>query len=396
MVFSERVLRILLACVGASCGTAIVVSRLYSENASDARLASPSVGVHDAGRLGAINGQLFATQDIRPYFLDAQSGSFFQVPFSTDDLLVHPSCSPWCDSQGRRQVVAGWKPAGLSRCAPEATGIARFSFPDAKRIDCILCEPFPVGAPAWWPDGSARIIYPGLDGALYHLSFEHKPERGPDRSAARLPRPLRWNCTPPGSGAVRFRDVFWPTSVRLRNRLIVSLYYTRPDGTHDRWQLWWLRLNDTGTAIESAGRLISRPASLSETQNLDENLANLADGPNGRLILSYLTTSDDEPGRQLRLAPVDLDAETGIPRVHVESNRLVAENRSNMRPELSPDGRWVFSPPWALYRDQPADRFSVGAILNQLDLTNKKPGDSASGDHSPMGTTHVLAYNELN
>jgi hypothetical protein len=363
----------LIRLVAAACGLAILVSRLCTEAVDPVQHATRSERVFDGRRIGAADGLLSSKPDLQPSFLDPVTGSSFRVPFGSDHIVMHPSCSPWCDSQGLRQVVAGWMPGGCFQLAPEATGLARFTFPEAKPIDRILCEPFPIGAPAWYPNTQSRVIYAGTDGLLYHLSFEDDTQGRTNRRSTRVPQALRWNCTPPGSGKLTFRDVYWPTDPRLRDKLIVSLFYTNHDRSAEHWQLWWLRLNPEGTAIDSAGRLIVPETSAYENEGLDEAFANIADGPKRCLVLSFLTILPHRTGWQLRLAPIDMDPETGVPRVRREACVLVAEDRSSMRPEFSADRRWVFSPRTRFRQDQAVDRFSVDEILARIHTHEERP-----------------------
>ena len=169
--------------------------------------------------IGVVNGRQASKVDQRAWFVDPVTGAFFQVPAGDADVFLHPSCSPWHDAQGRREVVAGWIPKRPDGLAPEATGLARFTFPSTNQIQRIPCEPFPIGEPAWYPHCQARILYPGVDGRLHHLSFEDG-QGGMNGCSLRGPTQLRWDCTPPGSGEVWFRDVFWPSDPRLGGKLI--------------------------------------------------------------------------------------------------------------------------------------------------------------------------------
>ena len=79
--------------------------------------------------------------------------------------------------------------------------------------------------------------------------------------AERRPRSIRWATPEPGVGPCQIYDPEWPADPRFARTFLVAL--ARNDGPGGRRrlepaELWWLRLDLAGTAIEAdAAALLS-------------------------------------------------------------------------------------------------------------------------------------------
>jgi hypothetical protein len=220
--------------------------------------------------------------------------------------------------------------------------------PEGKLIERIPLETLPDSRPCWFPGNAARILFAGTDGQLYRYDFDDGPGLPVDGTTA--PRPLQhvpWRTTTPVPRGLFITNPSWPTDPRLGGRIMVSMLdYTRPVDLVKLMgvQLWWLKLDPTGTSIEAAGRMATPAAAASEEIGEDERMPVLAAAPDGTLVVAYLALAGgDRRGWQLRLAEVVIDPVSGDPMVTPGTLRTLALGcGSTTTPSFSPDGRWVY------------------------------------------------------
>jgi hypothetical protein len=252
-------------------------------------------------------------------------------------------------------------------------GLARYHFPSCRVIDRIALDVMPIGSLCWYPGTEERILFAAGDGRLYHYRFPDSGRDEPQEETGKGgPQELLWKVTPPGEGIVHVSDPVWPADRGWNRRILVSLSYQT--GTSYRpvqkgGQIWWLQLDDAGLAIEAAGRLTPEdPTTESDdrTRAFHERLPNLATTPDGRLVLAYLSCQQDRRHWSLRVAPVEIDAGTGNPRVQALRIPSIAEPCMPTAPAFSVDGRWVYGVVATGGSEPRPERFSVVETLAAL------------------------------
>jgi hypothetical protein len=313
-----------------------------------------------------INGTCFAMNERGTQFFHTGTGAYFRVAFPDGDLIDETSISPWQDEQGETQVVGRWirwEGSG-ERGGVEALGLARYKFPSGEPIDRVRLEMLPVGKPCWLPGPAARVLFGAGDRRLYRLDFEE--ERGGEGREMSRPRPVTWRCRPPGVGEVCLEDPFWPTDPRLGRRVLVSLsYQVRATGRplHSDPRIWWLELDAEGTSIEAAGPLTEPDCGTFHHGRVTERLPNLAEAPDGGLALAYLTRAPCAPHWTLRIAPVEIDRTTRLPRARTAEGRPLDDRCLTSPPTFSVDGHWVYAVRRSDRTQTEVERFSVPSAL---------------------------------
>ena len=289
-----------------------------------------------------------------PHWFDADSGRIVPMPVIEGDVLESSSRSPWVDETGQGQVIGRW--STRSDRGPTSTaadfGLARYTFPEGTLLNHVSSDVMPIAPPAWYPGTSARILFPGGDGRLYHFAFE-RTQPGSARPIPDVdtrPRPIAWQCTGPGLGEPYISDVQWPDDARLGGYLVATLRWREADSEGNlsfaRNHLWWLRLDPTGTAIVDRGRLID-----DDREVHDERNPTIAALPDGRLVASYLYQSEDDKSWQIRLGIVRNDPERKVPEIVASTIRTLDGQFQPAFAGFSADGRHL-----AVVMGQTADR----------------------------------------
>jgi hypothetical protein len=291
----------------------------------------------------AIDGYYFAPKDLAARFLDPETGRVVRPGLPEGEMFDQVSCSPWVDDRGRWQAVGRWS-SGSGEAEDRAlheVGLARFTFPGGEALDRIPTEIVPAGPPCWFPGTEARVLFAAGDGQLYRVDFEGDGD-GPRRSRRREPQPLDWDVEPPGGGPVFMAGPAWPTDGRLGGRVLVSLMTTeRVDGRarYSGSRLWWLQLDADGSAIKAAGRLTVPDPSQPDAPEDDERGPTPVAMADGSLALAYLCRPAGRLSWQLRLAPIEVDPQTGAPSVRADLGRTLADDCLPIAPVAEADGR---------------------------------------------------------
>ena len=287
-----------------------------------------------AARITAADGR------VADYF-DLARGRLGSLTLPPDEVLYNASFAPWTDQVGKGQVVGRWAHRE-SREHPAQFGLARFSVPDGEPLGLIATERPPLGPPCWFPDRSARVLYAGGDGRLYRFDFDADrghPDEGGDDEAEASPRPVDLGTLPDGGATTQVADPCWPDGPAIGGRAVVALSTLREAAPRfENPKLWWLTLDRDGTRILAAGRLTA-PDSVEN--DLEERLPAIGSAPDGSPILAYLTRQGPASAWTVRVAPIRVDPETGIPTAATAAARVVAEPCAPALPAISPDGRWV-------------------------------------------------------
>jgi hypothetical protein len=285
-----------------------------------------------------------------PVWLNSETGFMTDHPLEDDDVLEGASCSPWSDEKNQFQVVGRWStrtkdgPMSMSK----DFGLARYTFPSGQMLDHISTETVPVGPPCWYPGTQARILFTAGDGSLYDFAFEPEPwatipQAKPLRDLT--PRPILWRCPKPGQGDVYLSDLSWPSDPRMGGCLVVSLREQAPSENgipaFTRTSLWWLKLNFAGTEVVDLGELLVNDGSDKSDLSYDHRNPVVSALADGRLALAYLRQKCSDLGWEVRLAPIELDPETHIPRARVTESIALARKCQPAIPSFSSDGRWL-------------------------------------------------------
>ncbi|MHC5537841.1 hypothetical protein ACYOEI_06385 [Singulisphaera rosea] len=321
--------------------SAIGVARLHPKGAAW-RMLQASTWVN-------LDSQYMAEKAGESIWLDIENGRVSRLKLPEGESVEMASCSPFRDDNGRAQAVGRW--ATRTKVGADsvvgAYGLARFTYPDGEIIDRVTTDIIPKGPPCWYPGTKARILFSAIDGKLYHHNFEPSSRASsltdPELSINPGPRPLKWLCPHPGDGHETVSDPFWSSSPTLAARLIVSIRpLNETNGTvYSFSRLWWLELDEAGTSIVAAGRLIPRPDSEPE-HDMDERFPAVWTNADGRMTLAYQTRLPHQPHGQIRVVPLELDASRKIPVARTEETRILVDRCAVNPPSFSKDGKSLF------------------------------------------------------
>ncbi len=298
-----------------------------------------------------INDFFLRVQDRDPRWIDAETGGMTVSSVVANDVLEAASCSPWVDETGHHQAVGRWSNRTLQgpNTISHEFGLARFSFPDGRILNQISSEMYPVSPPCWFPGTKARVLFAAGDGKLYRYAFESEnPTTAPGESTEPVdpaPVPLIWNAPKPDGGNTVVCEVAWPEDARMGGRLVVSMrvHEQDADGTRrfSKTQLWWLKLNHSGTQIIEAGPLVNHDVAGSRASQFDERSPIVAGLPDGSLGLAYTKQVEGSPDWSVCLAQLTTDADHHLV-PSLESKTQVMTTRSHPAPlAFSSDGKWL-------------------------------------------------------
>jgi hypothetical protein len=318
-----------------ACALAVVVARSAPRPAA--------FRVRREAQAAVVNGTFLGRPDSEGQVLDAATGAFAPLPMPAGETLESAAFSAWVDDGGGRQVAGRW----VRRTGPsgnrtvECMGLGRFSYPGGEPLDRVGDVPTPASAVCWCPGAAPRVLFTTWDGRLFRYAFGAARVGGaPARGA--LSR-VAWPEPPPPLRAPCFDHLTWPTDARLRGRAVASVGEGAPGpGGRARRQrrLWWLRLSPDALRVEEAGRM-DDPAR--EDPAHEETLPSLGRGPDGRLLLAYRRLSCGGRATELFVAPVTVDARTGVPRVRLADARKLDDEVIGSPAVFSADGQWVYA-----------------------------------------------------
>ena len=109
------------------------------------------------------------------------------------------------------------------------------------------------------------------------------------------------------------------------------------------FKLWWLRMNDEGDTILSAGRLTHPGQDEGKNDRLSERMPNVVVGTRGQFGLVYLTRERYARSWQLRKVKLEIDQSSGsvgIPRER-EADTLFADGLAISALVVSADAKSV-------------------------------------------------------
>ena len=289
-------------------------------------------------RFVSLNGYHFSEESSTCRWLDLTTGKISKLAISDQESLECASGSPWKDESGQSQVIGRWtKREGKKvEACKSAFGLARVRFPSGEVLDRFETDIVPIGVPCWYEAPSARVLFGAADGNLYDISFDTSEQE-------RAPKAIRWAVPPPGLGHVFIGDPAWISNSPKPRVLAVSMRtveMTQGRRAFSTLRLYWLKLNDDGTAIVAAGLLgpgSSNPPLLSGRES-EERCPTFHLSPDGRRSIAYLRKSSSARW-DLRVTEVELDGQ-GLPFMRREG-AIVSTNCMAIPPAFSLDGRTI-------------------------------------------------------
>lgn len=291
-----------LAALGLGVVT-VTVGRLVPPEAKLRRLAPPAVVPVNSYACGLTNPGAFLVE----------SGTSRLVRFDAEDGTVdQATCAPWRDASGGTQIAGRW----IRRGESAELGVARLAFPGGQVIDRIATRVPPTGPVCWMPGTDARVLFAAGDGRLYRLDFESN--RKP-----REPVPLGWRRADARLRHARISDPSWPVNPRAGDCLLVTLNRLVPRGDRTRYspsQVWWLRLDPSGSAVVNAG-----PVTNDETAGHRRFPTLISDGRGGLQLLT-LARHEGESGWSLLIEAVRMDPDPRTPGAVPGSARTLARD----------------------------------------------------------------------
>lgn len=295
-----------------------------------------------------------------PRFLDPATGRLVGLRVPEGEGLDYASLAPWRDERGATQAVGRWvrrRGQGHEQVG-EGLGLARLRYPDGEVLDRVATDVLPSGAPCWLGGTGARVVFGAADGRLYRLDFEADPGSG---EADDRPRRLSWDVEGLDPAELFVGDLSRPSDPRLADAhlAVAAVRRVRSADASDGHgfgltEIWWLRLDPTGSEVVAAGALVRPGPGADEAER---RFPTLASGPDGGLAVVYLARPEAGASWRLRIAPVASDAAGTLRESSPASDVRLADDCAASPPAVSPDGRWA----WAIRRvTRPTTRRELG------------------------------------
>jgi len=287
------------------------------------------------------------------YLVDRQSGEANPLALPEELRWGMVSVSPWCDQEGNAE--------GVGLCFTQERGgdgwgfwgLARLQMPQAKIIERFRLELLPTGRPCWIPGHPGVFLIAAADGQLHRFDLSSQTASQNDSSNEALDgSPLAvsstvgWNAPRPCRGGLLLTDPVWPGHPAFPEIVFATLSpapHPYEHGNQLSHQLWWLRMNEAASAIEASGPLIEPGSTDAEDLRSVKRFPDLAMGPDGSLLLVYLSSSEAS-GQRLEALPIEADPSSGHPRVVAGARpRVIASDCAMAPPVVSADRKAVYS-----------------------------------------------------
>jgi hypothetical protein len=293
-----------------------------------------------------VSGVFVGLTGAKSLWVDPNQGKTVDFRLSDNEVLDLATCSPWRDEKGLSQAIGVWKQYEGPSGPMADVGLGRVSYPEGQVIDIVKTEKLPTSTPCWFPGTSAKVLYAAGDGQLYQCAFEPAEKLKSTKATANgfkaTPEPLRWDCTMPGVGDVVMSEPHWLDDSQAPGVLLVSLRVQEEVAgsrfpQYSRSQIWWLRLNQNGSTIQAAGRVLADDIVNDER---DERCPSVGRNAAGELTLAYHRRERDGTWT-LHLAGLNLDRASGVPIQLDNAGKLLVTQCQPVAAAFSRDGRWI-------------------------------------------------------
>jgi len=287
------------------------------------------------------------------YLIDRDSNRCDVVPLPSGNRWGQLSVSPWCDAEGNAEAVC--QRFGFPGSAAEQSfwGLARLRLPEGKVIDEVNLDLLPTGRACWVPAHLGRILFAAGDGQLYLHDFpgwSSDPNETVTDTAARSDEStlcqVSWKGSPPLGASVFITVPVWPSHPRLRHLVfatVIPMLRNRQRMVTEPTKLLWLQMRDDGAVIEASGLLDVPKKKASEDLTVLKRFPNVELGRDGTIRLVFLSRIQRDCNLRLEVVPIEIDPETGHPRVPAHClPRVLDEDCAPVRPLFAADGLTVY------------------------------------------------------
>jgi len=292
------------------------------------------------------------------HLIDRTTGRIDPFPVPEDDRWGLFSVSPWRDRDGNLEAVGRWVVRARDSGEQAFCGLGLFRLTDGVVKSRIALDVLPTGRPCWVPGRPRELLFPAGDGRLHRCQIaddarleDSALSRGPvgrDGERAAQSRAVTWQCEVPGLRDTFLADPVWPSEPGLRRFVFVTLSRQTPLGkrmVYEPSALWWLEMSEHGDAILAAGPLTRPGPEISSIDGSIERFPNVAVGTGGKMSLVYLTRRPAAGSWQLRSAMLEIDGETGKPRISSmrSTSHILDEGLAPAPLMVSADGQSVYA-----------------------------------------------------
>jgi hypothetical protein len=340
--------RLALFFLGASFLLAMIVSYVHASRSMSLPLGET--------RVDAISSSSWPDRpEAQPshYLIDRESSRCNVVPMHFGNRWGQLSVSPWYDAEGNTEAVCQSFGYPIIGAEQSCWGLARLRLPEGEVIDEVKLDLLPTGRACWVPDRPGRIVFAAGDGQLYSHDF---PGWIPDPSEtiadataslneSSLSR-VSWKGPPPLPGSVFITDPFWPSHLSLR-RFVFAIAIPQVQEPKraftETTELVWLLMSDDGAMVEASGVLDVPTKKASEDCTVRKRFPIVELGRDGTIRLVYLSRVRQDRRFRLQVVPIEIDPETGHPRMPARGiPRVLDEDCAPVPPLFSADGMSVY------------------------------------------------------
>lgn len=343
-VFS-RLARFLL---GASFLLALVVSLLHAP-----RSASLPLGATKLDAMSTASHPDHPGDPTYCYLIDRESSRCDVVPLPSGNRWGRLSVSPWCDAEGNTEAVCQSFGLPVNSAEQSFWGLARIRLPGGQVIDEVNLDLLPTGRACWVPAHPGRILFAAGDGQLYLYDFpgwnsdagETFADAAARSNGSKLCQ-VRWKGSPPLGAPIYISDPVWPGHPRLQHFVFATAIPQLPNPERmdtELTKLLWLQMSDDGAVIEASGLLAVPTKKASWDLKGLKQFPNIEVGQDGTIRLVYLERTQGDCRLRLEVVPIEIDLETGHPRVAARCvPRVLDEDCASVPPLFSADGMSVY------------------------------------------------------
>lgn len=293
--------------------------------------------------------------------VDARTGAIESIRPPDRERWAFLSVAPWRDREGSLLAAGRFAQPGQPNSEESQWGIGVLRLLDGRVIEKAPLDVLPVGKSCWLADSPGAILFSSTDGRLYRADLELNGDAHDRSSTTRRrsrARPLYWPRFGTEGAPIFILDPVISSDPRLRGLVFAAVLSSSKVSTPDSLptRLWWLKLSDDGERIVADGPLQGPGPEPLDAPNLTQRYPIIA-VQGDHIHLVYLTQRPAASSATLRTREIELDAQTGRPRLKARTETASAPGAPlSLSPLLlSADGRGVFAldPPGKTARMRP-------------------------------------------